>query len=206
MGNPSPRARNTGPKKASEETRALVARAVKADKKKAKNNAVNQEADARPREPRPTAGIPAAPENVGRHGQRFWAETAPELDRMGVLALLDKAALESLVTAYDNYFQLREDVHDSIFCPKSHPAMFTKYGWPIIRKGSHVRRVWTSSTGAMIYSITGNTKINPLWTAMERAQARLTGLLVEFGMTPASRSRVETLPQDDEEKDEFDDI
>ena len=56
-----------------------------------------------------------------------------------------------------------------------------------------------SKTGYLVKSRTGVLRINPLVTVQNRALDHLKGFLLEFGMTPASRSRISISKPKDED-------
>ena len=59
-------------------------------------------------------------------------------------------------------------------------------------------------TGLLIRGPDGAARVNPLLRVSRDAQAEFTRMLGEFGMTPASRTRVATLKEP--EVDEFEDL
>lgn len=51
-------------------------------------------------EPMPQKGVPQMPAHFTGDAARMWANVAPELDRLGLLTVVDGAALEAICTAY----------------------------------------------------------------------------------------------------------
>ena len=123
-------------------------------------------------EPKPKREIPSCPAHMSDAGKVAWGRLSVLLDRMGVLTEADSAALERLCDCYS----------DILLCRES-----------LIADG------WTYKTT----DNAGNTliKANPAATQLRAADAQFKSYLIEFGLTPAARSKVHATPDDDKKAD-----
>jgi P27 family predicted phage terminase small subunit len=121
-------------------------------------------------EPTPAPTRPEIPEHLDALARAEWERLCPILERMGVLTEADGAALTVYCECYSKWLRARGDIQ--------------KRGLLI-----EVARTVTSKRGATIET-TGQVKANPA-VMIEIQMARLMKeILVEFGCTPSSRSRV----------------
>lgn len=123
-------------------------------------------------EPKPKRSIPSCPAHLSDAGKVAWGRLSVLLDRMGVLTEADSAALERLCDCYS----------DILICRES-----------LAQDG------WTYKT----MDAQGNTLIkgNPAATQLRAADSQFKSYLIEFGLTPAARSKVHATP-DEEAKDD----
>ena len=123
----------------------------------------------------PAAGRPIRPDDLGDHGDEFWDETAAIVAERQSLTQADRRALELTARAYQEY---RECL-------------------AVIRKAG---RSYEAST------VKGDSQMirpRPEAAQADAAWKRVFRGLIEFGLTPASRSRVtgsEPAPKDDFEE------
>ncbi|MCE9886553.1 phage terminase small subunit P27 family [Obesumbacterium proteus] len=113
-------------------------------------------------EPKPPSGVPPIPKHFDKRGKYWFKQMGEELDAVGVMSILDAKALELLVEAYTEY--------------RHHCEVLDEEGY-------------TYQTG----SATGEkiVKAHPAAAMKADAWKRIRAMLSEFGMTPASRSKVE---------------
>ncbi|KKF38700.1 MAG: phage terminase small subunit P27 family [Hafnia alvei] len=113
-------------------------------------------------EPKPPSGVPPIPKHFDKRGKYWFKRMGEELDAVGVMSTLDAKALELLVEAYTEY--------------RHHCEVLDEEGY-------------TYQTG----SATGEkiVKAHPAAAMKADAWKRIRAMLSEFGMTPASRSKVE---------------
>jgi len=123
-------------------------------------------------EPKPAREIPSAPAHLTDEGKVAWGRLTVLLDRMGVLTEADAMALERLCDCYAEILSLRSLVDE---------------------KGRTYETV--STAGEMVI------KANPAVPMLADADRRFKSYLVEFGLTPAARSKVQAKPNDDEKED-----
>lgn len=125
------------------------------------------------KEPKPAPGIPSPPSHLTDSGKVAWGRLTVLLDRMGVLTEADTFALERLCDCYAEILELREEV-----------------------EGAGRTYTTTSTQGETVI------KANPAVPMLADADRRFKSYLVEFGLTPAARTKVQ-IKDDDEEKDQL---
>lgn len=123
-----------------------------------------------PNEPKPLIQVPMAPDWLPDEVKEIFNEMALHFADMRVLSKADGKALELLADAYYEYRQARQFVIDNGSTYESP----TKDGGKIIR---------------------AYPQVNIASDAFKRVRA----MLIEFGATPAARSRVEALPETNRE-------
>lgn len=123
-------------------------------------------------EPKPKREIPSCPAHLYDSGKVAWGRLSVLLDRMGVLTEADAFTLERLCDCYTDILECRL----------------------LIERDGRT------------YSVTGqdgNTLIkqNPAVTQLRAADSQFKSYLVEFGLTPAARSKVHAEPDGEEKHD-----
>lgn len=123
-------------------------------------------------EPQPKKEIPACPGHLPDVAKVAWGQLCAILDRMGVLTEADAMALERAVGCY---------------------AELMQYQALVDRDGATYQT--TSTAGETVI------KGNPAVAMLADADRRFKGYLVEFGLTPAARSKVHVKPNEEEKHD-----
>ena len=129
------------------------------------------------KEPKPRRAIPACPECLDDAGKVAWSRLSALLDGMGLLTLADSYALERLADIYSEILQCRT----------------------VIQRDGRTYTVTTKEGSTL-------KKSHPAVNQLRAADAQFKSYMVEFGLTPSSRARVQTQAPDDDEKsllDEF---
>lgn len=121
-------------------------------------------------EAKPSPGIPVCPAHLGDTARKAWAVLAPMLYRLGLLSELDGHALERLCSCYAEILECQ--------------ALIEKFG-----------RTY-SSVGTAGASLV---KAHPAVGQLNAADQRFKAYLVEFGLTPSARTRVNATPAKAEE-------
>jgi P27 family predicted phage terminase small subunit len=119
------------------------------------------------REPRPPAGIPEAPAWLGEQARETWAELAPVLESMRVLTSADRLALALASDAVAEYQAARAVV---------------------AKEGATYRTI--TEGGSVLF------RQRPEVAVAQDAWRRGLRALTEFGLTPASRGRIDVGPGD----------
>lgn len=122
------------------------------------------------REPK-ASGIPTPPGHLSDLARRHWFALCPLLKDMGILSRGDGAALEQLAECYAEVQELRAD----------------------IRANGRVQSVTTKSGDVF-------ERQRPVVAMYQDADRRLKSYLVEFGLTPAARSKVHASEVEDNQK------
>jgi P27 family predicted phage terminase small subunit len=126
-------------------------------------------------EPEPPAlhEAPKPPSHLGRYGKRLWKSFSRELADQGLLTLLDTVALELVCEQYDQYRQ----AHDAVY----------KVRYQDFETG----KMRTRRRKLGEYLAGRNSQTIPEYNAMNKHFDSLRKLLTEFGMTPASRNKID---------------
>jgi P27 family predicted phage terminase small subunit len=86
-----------------------------------------------------TPGVPSAPSWMEREAKAEWRRIVPELDRLGVLAKVDRAALTTYCSAWAKFVRAEEALRDEDLVaerragngPAKHP------GWQVWREAAN---------------------------------------------------------------------
>lgn len=132
------------------------------------------------KEPSAPAGDPEMPADLPKAAQEEWNRIIPELRALGVLSTIDRAALAAYCHAYARWFEAEEET-------RLHGIVVEE---PILVQGVE--------TGFVRY------KKNPAVTISEGAMKLMKSFLIEFGMTPASRSRLAMKSEEEAKRDPAD--
>lgn len=132
-------------------------------------------------EPQPerVLGIPRPPAYLSKYAKKAWKALAGELVEKGILTVIDTLALEACCEAYGQY----RLAHEAVFRPVDPET------------GKRGKRTFAE------YMEGRNSQTMPEYTAMKGAWATFKSYLIEFGMTPASRTKLEISDKKGEETD-----
>ena len=131
------------------------------------------------REPKPKREIPSCPAYLSDVGKVAWGRLGVLLDRMGVLTEADGPALERLCDCYAEILECRQ--------------LIKEQG----RTYSSIRGIGDENSPIEQVLM----KANPAVAMLADADRRFKSYLVEFGLTPAARSKVHAAPDDNNKKD-----
>ena len=123
-------------------------------------------------EPTPTVGVPEMPKGLRRAAQREWKLIVPELSQLGVLTVVDGKALAMYCDAYADWQEAQRD------CVK-HGLVLDS---PVLDEENKPIMI-----GGQALTVR---KVNPAFTVKSAAQKTLKSFLIEFGLTPASRTKL----------------
>lgn len=128
----------------------------------------NNEAPQNEPKPETMTTSPKPPSHLNSWGKKMWRETAAELIALNMLAKLDLYSLEILCEQYGIYRELKDAItHISLPDGTRKKISYAKY-------------------------LAGqNSQTIPEYAAMRAAFERYSSLLKEFGLSPASRSRMD---------------
>ena len=126
-------------------------------------------------EPKPAPGDPDMPKNLSAEAAAEWHLIVPELRQLGVLTKIDGKALAAYCHAYARWMEAEAEIS----------RVGILVAEPIFGLGDRLLGV--------------KYKKNPAVTVSEAAMKLMKSFLVEFGMTPSSRSRVRIAPPTDED-------
>jgi P27 family predicted phage terminase small subunit len=118
-------------------------------------------------EPKPKRGKPTPPKWLLGEGLNQWREVAQVLDELGVLTVADGFALALLCSAWGDYREASEI---------------------IVKEGSTYERMTAAGSTSVV--------ARPEVAIRNDAWKRLKSMLIEFGLTPSSRTGVSVRPQE----------
>lgn len=124
------------------------------------------------KEPKPRTRTPVCPPHLDAKGKAVWKKLCAILKRMGVLTEADGLALERLCDCYSDILQCRD----------------------LVEQAGRTYTTIDQNSNTLI-------KSNPAVAQLRAADAQFKSYLVEFGLTPAARSKVNVDP-DDKKKDD----
>lgn len=122
-------------------------------------------------EPNPEPVVPNCPSWLHREAKREWRRIVPELEELGLLTRIDRAALSAYCQAYSTWWEMERDI--------------AEHG------------VTQLNMRSMLESERPQVKIR------DRALGQMKSFLVEFGLTPASRTRVSVPEKPVDKKNDF---
>jgi P27 family predicted phage terminase small subunit len=120
------------------------------------------------REPRPAPTAPECPTWLSREGKAEWRRVVPELDRIGMLTRVDRAALASYCEVWATFVTAQREVHE--------------HGLVLLERERE------TDDGTVIYV---RPVKNPAVLIARDAAGQVRQFCAEFGLTPSSRSRLE---------------
>lgn len=138
-------------------------------------------------EPKPRESSARAPRGLGVEGSRFWRKYAPALAALGVLTEVDEPGLRMAAEHFEVAVRAATELRQPgklIGADESGEPLYAQQGLVVEDKDGNVRK-------------------NPLLQVLRDHSAALRSYLVEFGMTPAARSK---LHMSEEEQPSFADL
>jgi len=134
-------------------------------------------------EPQPRLSLERCPSFIKGPARREWNRIAPELYQLGLLSRIDQAALGAYCSAYGLWYEVEQELA-RVRC--SFKAM-----QKMQKKNPNIRM---PSNGMVSQTTNGNWIMEPLLSVRKQALEQMHKFLVEFGMTPASRTRISGEP------------
>lgn len=156
-----------------------------------KDRAPAHEAD-----PTPVLKVPAPPSGLPAAGRGMWKRLAAELVTKGLLTVVDLEALEVLCMQYGMARELWKAIRARVGrCPECKTMLVeTIDGWYCEECGKKLteKKVGKIRRRTLAEYLAGqNSQTTPELTAMQKAYQTFKAYLTEFGLTPASRSRID---------------
>lgn len=126
-------------------------------------------------EPKPAAGIPPCPAWFDSVARKEWRRIVPELKRLNMLTKIDAGALEACCLAYSGMVLAEQELK--------------KEGLTYISCGEVLdEKIDEKGKRTIIY--TGSLKKSPLVAISQGYMEKYKAFLSEFGLSPASRTRI----------------
>ena len=129
-------------------------------------------------EPKPAIGGARCPSHLSREAKREWSRIVPELERIGVLSMIDIGAIAACCQSYGRWVRLEQDI--------KREGEFINM--PIISKQTN--EPVKNENGEMLTLSARNPKVVESRQTLIQYRAYCS----EFGLTPSSRSRI-TVPE-----------
>jgi P27 family predicted phage terminase small subunit len=120
-------------------------------------------------EPERLIEVPRPPSYLTKYAKKLWKSLAAELVEHGILTKIDTAALEACCEAYGQY----RAAHEAVFRPRDPET------------GKLMKRTLAE------YMKGRNSQTMPEYTSMMKAFNTFKTYMIEFGLTPASRGRID---------------
>jgi len=131
-------------------------------------------------EPKPELSRPTCPQHLSGAAKYEWRRIVPELEKLGLLSQIDRAALAAYCSAYGRWVEAENQLRQlALMSPQT--------------------------KGLLYKTPNDNLIINPLVRISKDSLELMHRYLVEFGMTPASRTRIATAvnPESDDPMDKL---
>lgn len=125
-------------------------------------------------EPMPQNSLPSCPRHLNTLARKEWHRMAPLLHQLGLLTEIDRAALAGYCQAYGRWVEAE-------------------------RKLKELAALSVDKIAYLYKTTNGNLIITPLLTIANKSMEQMHKFLIEFGMTPAARTRINTPPPDSED-------
>ena len=120
-------------------------------------------------QPKSVIEIPRPPSYLSKYAKKMWKALVGELVHKGILTMVDLHALEVCCETYGQY----RLAHEAVFRPIDPET------------GKRTKRTLAE------YMKGRNSQTTPEYTAMTKAFTSFKGYLAEFGLTPASRGKLD---------------
>lgn len=118
-------------------------------------------------EPRPPAARPTCPSWLSRDAKAEWRRIVPELEQVGLLTQVDRAALAAYCQSYARWRQAEAALDD----------------------GLRIELFKVTNEGeAIVYQVIQKPEV----AIAQKERQLMKAFLTEFGLTPASRTRLKT--------------
>lgn len=135
-------------------------------------------------EPKPRREIPSPPEHMSDRAKVAYGRVSVILDRMGVLTEADGIALEAMCEAYADLIEARQQLRAAIEYGDAEEARET------VAEAGKLTYVTVGKSGPMARN-------RPETSLIADADNRLRAWMARFGLTPADRSRVSAVGEDE---------
>lgn len=138
-------------------------------------------------EPQPDPGEPQMPAGLSPMAQQEWARVVPELLRLEVLSKIDGKALAAYCMAYSRWMQAEADIAKYGLIIEE-PVIDAKTGDQ--RRIGEILSIDADGNAVRLGDPLFQLKRNPAISVSHDAMKLMKSFLVEFGMTPAARTRL----------------
>ena len=156
--------------------------------------------------PEPPALVPNCPNHVQGEARKEWRRISGELVRLNLVARIDKAALALYCQCWQRWIDAENAVRDLgliVTAPQLRAYLKLKIQPTIPEESTQIIERNAAIAQAVLFENAGIASQiserdfpakNPYLSIAESCMDRMQKILVEFGMTPASRARVRATP------------
>ncbi len=131
----------------------------------------------------PDVEIPGCPKHLLPEAKKFWKRIAPELEKLGLVAQIDVAALALVCQEWAWLVW-----HENLLQRDVKLAAEKRAAWEAIPENAE--KPWAGGDGFTIPTPNGSWQYSPHWVARNKHAVYLDKFLASFGMSPSSRGRV----------------
>lgn len=128
----------------------------------------------------PEVEIPGCPRHLLPEARKEWKRITPELERYGLISKLDRSALSLYCQAWARWVWAEEQMTRAMSIAAEKQAAAEAAGEAYT--GGDGLTVPTGNNGQITYS--------PHWVIANRAMQQVQAFLAEFGLSPATRTKV----------------
>lgn len=143
----------------------------------------------------PEVQIPGCPKHLLPEARKEWKRITPELEVLGLVANIDRAALALYCQAWAWWVWhdsgLQRDIKLAAERRAAHETAEEQRHAEFAARGEQYnRRPWTGGDGFQLPTPNGSFAYNPHWVARNKAAQEVDKFLASFGLSPSSRGRV----------------
>lgn len=140
----------------------------------------------------PVVEIPGCPSHLLPEARKEWKRITPELQRYGLVSKLDRSSLALYCQAYARWVWAELQLQRAQALAAEKAAAAAAAG-----------ELYTGGDGYTVPTPGGHMTYSPHWVIANKAMEQVNRFLAEFGLSPASRNRVN--PSNLRQADMFDD-
>ncbi len=140
----------------------------------------------------PIVEIPGCPAHLLPEARKEWKRITPELEELGLIAKIDRAALALYCQAYAWWVWHERGLQHDIKLANEQRVAFEKKArenQAIAGELAHAP-AWTGGDGFTIPTPNGSFTYNPHWVGKNKAAEQVDKFLQSFGLSPSARARV----------------
>lgn len=131
----------------------------------------------------PEIEIPGCPRHLLPEARKEWKRIAPELEQLGLIAMIDRTALAIYCQEWAWWVWHDEALQRAVKLAEEKRAAFAA-------DPANAGQPWTGGDGFQIPTPNGHLTYNPHWVARNKAAQALDRYLASFGLSPSARGRV----------------
>lgn len=127
----------------------------------------------------PEVEVPGCPRHLLKEARKEWKRMAPQLERYGLISLMDRAAFSLYCQTWARYVYAEEQLERDHAAALRNMAVAEAKG-----------EVYSGGDGYTFPTPSGYMTYSPYWVMSNKAQEQMSRYLATFGMNPSSRGQV----------------